>query len=186
VPARESCVGWQHRRHGGVRVVDERGSYLIADRGLLRYPHAGDAPHRVRAQHSGPVRDLQERERALGFGVYDVRHRYFIATANALSMYAVSWTLIHAAQQFSRGDITTIIDGSTIRTTMRTRSTRDQKGRSRSDEDAPPRARQPDGLPADRYDPRTVGELASAFEFTCKNAKHEAEVTSPSSLRNPL
>jgi hypothetical protein len=245
--------------------------------------------------------DLQERVRALGFGVNDVRHRYFIATANALSMYAVSWTLIHAAQQFGRGNFTSIVDGAPVRTDdeicprivdalfrnayeaggtlwngyigkLKAHLFHDAWGAfedalrrvygavvstAQQDEDAgldaagkrrhidlpkmwkrladittangstkadrrrhfevvvflgaarntthtntyyegPERSLKvgtktlrlvpdnpPDFLHIDTI-LELVGELASAFEFICKNVEHEAEITSPSSLRDPL
>jgi hypothetical protein len=31
-----------------------------------------------------------------------------------------------------------------------------------------------------------IRELATAFEFICENVKHDAEITSPVSLRDPM
>lgn len=245
--------------------------------------------------------NLQERGRALGLGANDVRPRYFNATSNALSMYAVSLTLIHAAQQFGRGNFVTVVDGAAERThdaicpriVNALFDDRDKPGATlwnfyigklkghlfhdawgafedalqrvygavvpaeQQDEDAgvdaagkrrhidlpkmwkrladltkgngttkPDRRRHfevveflgaarntthantfyegPErsivvgtetlrlvpGNPTDFLHIDTilelVGELASAFEFICKNVKHEAEITSPLSLRDPL
>lgn len=245
--------------------------------------------------------DLQGRGQALGVGINDVRLGYFNATSNCLSVYAVSLTLIHAAQQFGRGSFTTVVDdvpeqaddaifprvvnalfhdrdkaGSTLwnfylgklkahlfhdawgvfedalrRTygavvpseqqgedagvdeagkrrhidlpkvwkrladiTKVNGTSKDQRrrhhhmveflGAARNTShtntfyDGPERSlvvgektlRLVPGSPTDFLHIDTildlVGELASAFEFVCKNIRHESEITSPQSLRDPL
>lgn len=47
---------------------------------------------------------VRERDRALAFGTHDVRTGLFNNVSNDLTEYAVSWTLIHSAQQLGRDD----------------------------------------------------------------------------------
>lgn len=100
----------------GDRTVAARYGPVIANRGWYDAVMSGMLLTEYVPKIERLSVDLQERGRALGLGGDDVRPRYFIATANALSMYAVSWTLIHAAQQFGRGNFTTIVDGAPVRT----------------------------------------------------------------------